>query len=189
MIHHHAQALVMAAWAPTHGASPEIRTLAERIEVGQRDEIAGAASWLAEHGQPVPDVEALVRGDSSGAGAVAHPGGHADAGHDAAPADSAPEPPHGMDHPTLMPGMLTADQLARLDAARGPEFDRLFLTFMIPHHQGAITMVEELFRSPGAGQDEAVFRFAADVQADQAAEIDRMQRMLAALPADASSPP
>jgi uncharacterized protein (DUF305 family) len=166
MIHHHAQALVMAAWAPTHGASPEIRTLAERIEVGQRDEIAGAASWLAEHGQPVPDVEALVRADSAGA-----------------------HPPHGMDHAMHMPGMLTADELARLDAARGSEFDRLFLTFMIPHHQGAITMVEELFRSPGAGQDEAVFRFAADVQADQAAEIDRMQRMLAALPADASSPP
>jgi uncharacterized protein (DUF305 family) len=94
-----------------------------------------------------------------------------------------------MDHAMHMPGMLTADELARLDAARGSEFDRLFLTFMIPHHQGAITMVEELFRSPGAGQDEAVFRFAADVQADQAAEIDRMQRMLAALPADASSPP
>lgn len=161
MIHHHAQALVMAAWAPTHGASPEIRTLAERIAVSQRDEIAGAQRWLEERGQPVPDVEALVRADSAGAHST-----------------------HRMDHAMHMPGMLTPDELARLDDARGAEFDRRFLTFMIPHHQGAITMVEELFRAPGAAQDEAVFRFAADVQADQAAEIDRMTRMLAALPAD-----
>lgn len=180
MIHHHAQALVMAAWAPTHGANPEVRTLAERIEVGQSDEIAAAQAWLERQGQPVPDVESIVRAGSSppGTGHAGHVGGDTDSAH----ADSARV--DATDHAMHMPGMLTPDELARLDAARGAEFDRLFLTFMIPHHQGAITMVEELFRAPGAAQDEAVFRFAADVQADQAAEIDRMTRMLAALPAD-----
>jgi uncharacterized protein (DUF305 family) len=68
--------------------------------------------------------------------------------------------------------------MAQLDAARGPEFDRLFLTFMIQHHQGAITMVEQLLASPGAGQDGPVFRFASDVNADQTTEINRMKLML-----------
>lgn len=77
-----------------------------------------------------------------------------------------------------MPGMLTEAQLAQLDAARGADFDRLFLTFMIQHHRGAVTMVEQLFGSYGAGQDETVFKFASDVNVDQATEIDRMQRML-----------
>jgi uncharacterized protein (DUF305 family) len=82
----------------------------------------------------------------------------------------------------LMPGMLNADELAQLDDARGAEFDRLFLTFMIRHHQGAITMVEELFRAPGAAQEEEIFRFASDVNSDQLAEIDRMTQMLEQLP-------
>jgi len=84
----------------------------------------------------------------------------------------------GMDHPMLMPGMLTPDQMTRLDGARGREFDRLFLTFMIQHHQGAITMVAQLLAAPGAAQDGPIFRFAADVNADQTSEIDRMTRML-----------
>ena len=78
----------------------------------------------------------------------------------------------------LMPGMLTPPQLAQLDAARGAEFDRLFLTFMIQHHQGAIVMVNQLFASHGGGEEETVFRFASDVYADQTTEIDRMSRML-----------
>jgi uncharacterized protein (DUF305 family) len=86
-----------------------------------------------------------------------------------------------MDPGKLMPGMLTPEQLAQLDAARGAEFDRLFLKLMIQHHRGAITMVEELFRTQGAAQDGAIFRFANDVNVDQATEIDRMGRMLAAL--------
>ena len=80
----------------------------------------------------------------------------------------------------LMPGMLTDEQMAALDKARGPEFDRLFLTGMIRHHQGAIDMVDELFESYGAAQDETIFKFASDVYADQSTEIDRMQKMLAA---------
>jgi len=86
-----------------------------------------------------------------------------------------------MDHPMLMPGMLTSAQMAQLDSAKGREFDRLFLTFMIMHHQGAITMVNQLLATPGAAQDGTVFRFAADVNADQTTEIDRMTTMLDAL--------
>ena len=152
MIDHHAQAILMAGWAPSHGASASVRALCERIVVGQRDEIGLMQRWLRERGQPVPD-------------------GNASHAHDMP----------GMDHPTaLMPGMLTPTQLAQLDAARGPEFDRLFLTFMIQHHQGAITMVNALFGT-GAGEQEKVFRLASDVFADQTTEIARMQKMLAAL--------
>ena len=92
-----------------------------------------------------------------------------------------------MDIHGRMPGMLSPEQLAQLDAARGSEFDRLFLTFMIQHHLGAIVMVDKLFGTQGAGQDEATFRFASDVYADQTTEIDRMQKMLAALPPGGSS--
>jgi uncharacterized protein (DUF305 family) len=151
MIAHHAQAVLIAGWAPSHGASESLRALCERIVVAQNDEIALAQRWLRERHQPVP------------------------------PADPRGHTMPGMDHPMLMPGMLTAEQMAQLDAARGREFDRLFLTFMIQHHQGAITMVEQLIRAPGAAQDGPVFRFAADVNADQTTEIDRMTRMLEAL--------
>lgn len=86
-----------------------------------------------------------------------------------------------MDHAMPMPGMLTDAQLAQLDGARGAEFDRLFLTYMIPHHRGALTMVDGLLATPGAAQDGFVSQFARDVYADQTAEIERMQRLLAAL--------
>ncbi len=155
MIAHHSQAVLMAGWAPTHGASPAVRTLSERIVVAQRDEIAFMQRWLEERHEPIPE---------------------ADPSH--SPTTT------GMHQPLLMPGMLTEEQLAQLDRARGPEFDHLFMTFMIRHHQGAITMVEQLFSPQGAVQDDIVFRFAADVQADQIAEIDRMSRMLAAPPAE-----
>jgi uncharacterized protein (DUF305 family) len=150
MIHHHAQAVLMAGWAPTHGASPSVRTLCERIVVAQRDEIALMQRWLRDRHETVPDVDAM---------------------HDVMP---------GMEH-DMMPGMLTAAQLAQLDSARGWEFDRWFLRFMIQHHQGAITMVNQLFGSKGGGEEETVFRFASDVYADQTTEIDRMQKMLAVL--------
>ena len=78
----------------------------------------------------------------------------------------------------LMPGMLTEEQMKELDAARGEDFDRLFLTFMIQHHSGAVTMVKELFAAHGAGTDETVFKFASDANVDQTTEIARMQRML-----------
>jgi uncharacterized protein (DUF305 family) len=155
MILHHAQAVLIAGWAPTHDASPSLRALCERVVVGQRDEIGLLQRWLADRHEGVP------AGDSS------HPMTMA-----------------GME---LMPGMLTAEQLARLDHARGSEFDRLFLRYMIQHHQGAITMVNDLFGSQG-GEEETVYRMAANIFADQTTEIDRMQRMLATLLFAAHSP-
>jgi uncharacterized protein (DUF305 family) len=155
MIPHHAQAVLIAGWAPTHGARSDVRILCERIVVGQRDEINLMQTWLRDRGQPVPDAKAT---------------------HMKMMMD-------GMEHDILMPGMLTDAELAQLDKARGFEFDRLFLAAMIRHHQGAITMVDQLFGASGAGQDEVVFRFASDVYADQTTEIDRMQKMLATIPA------
>jgi uncharacterized protein (DUF305 family) len=81
----------------------------------------------------------------------------------------------------MMPGMLSADEMTRLAAAKGPEFDRLFLQGMIKHHAGAITMVQELFNTPGAGQDSEIYAFASDVDADQRMEIERMGAMLATM--------
>jgi uncharacterized protein (DUF305 family) len=97
-----------------------------------------------------------------------------------------PKPDSGMAghqmHPMLMPGMLTPEQMQQLDQAHGPTFDRLFLTSMIQHHRGAVSMVEALFATPGAARDETVFKFANDVNVDQSTEIARMETMLAALP-------
>lgn len=152
MIHHHAQAVLMAGWAPSHGASPSMRELCERIVVSQRDEIAFMQRWLRERNLEVPD---------------------ADGAHDMMIMP-------GMES-MRMPGMLNAQQLAQLDSARGETYDRLFLQYMIMHHQGALKMVDDLFGSEGAAQDDAIFKFATDVNADQTAEIDRMSRMLAAM--------
>jgi uncharacterized protein (DUF305 family) len=94
---------------------------------------------------------------------------------------TAPDPSahagHDMPGHSMMPGMLTADELARLSAARGPEFDRLFLEYMIRHHQGALTMVSQLFATQGAGQDSEMYQFASDVDADQRMEIERMRQL------------
>ncbi len=151
MIAHHAQAVLMAGWAPSHDASPSVRALCERIVVGQGDEIALMQRWLRDRHETVPD---------------------GDASHQMMPR---------MNHAALMPGMLTPEQLMQLDSARGAQFDRLFLAFMVQHHLGAITMVNQLFASKGGGEEEVVFRFASDVYADQTTEIARMNRMLDAL--------
>lgn len=162
MIGHHAQAIVVAGMAPTHGASPSVRTLADRIINTQRDEIATMQQWLRDRRQPVPEARA------TGATMTMMHGGSA--------------------HEMRMPGMLTDAQLKQLDQARGAEFDRLFLTLMIQHHRGAVAMVKALFGSYGAGQDETVFKFASDVNVDQTTEIARMERMLAALPLATRAP-
>ena len=150
MIHHHAQAIVMARWAATHGASPAVQRLADRIINAQQDEIGTMQAWLRDRRQPVPA--------STPGGVMMNMG--------------------GMEHEMLMPGMLTDAQMKQLDAARGPEFDRLFLTYMIQHHKGAVSMVKDLFDTYGAGQDELVFKFASDVNVDQSTEIARMEKML-----------
>jgi uncharacterized protein (DUF305 family) len=142
MIGHHTQALVMAAMAPTHGASTNVLRLAQKIDISQRDEIGMMKDWLRQRSQPVPDSVHL----------------HA-----------------------MMPGLLTPEELKRLDAARGAEFDRLFLSFMIRHHEGALQMVEALFGTAGAAQDPDLFRFVTDVDADQRDEIYAMQQLLETL--------
>jgi uncharacterized protein (DUF305 family) len=156
MIHHHAQAVLISRWAPSHGASPAVIRLTERIINAQRDEIQTMQTWLVDRNQ------ASIEVDSLGRVSMDHSmhGEHME---------------HAMDG---MPGMLSDAQLKELDAARGQEFDRLFLGFMMAHHRGAITMVKQLFSQTGAGQDETVFRFANDVQVDQATEIKRMLTML-----------
>ena len=87
---------------------------------------------------------------------------------------------NGVEHEMLMPGMLSPEEMEQLDKARDPEWDRLFLTVMIGHHEGAMKMVDDLFASYGALQDDDVFKFASDIYADQAIEIERMQKMLSA---------
>ena len=147
MIGHHAQAVLMAGWAQSHGASASVQGLCERIVVGQRDEIKFMQRWLRDRKLPVPD------GDTSHMMMA------------------------GMDM-KLMPGMLTPEQLTALDKARGTDWDRLFLNDMIQHHNGAIEMVETLFSSNGAVQDEDIFKFASDVHVDQITEVNRMTQML-----------
>lgn len=158
MIHHHAQAIQISRWAPTHGASPAVLRLTERIINAQQDEIRLMQSWLGDRNQPVPEP---------------NPAGM-------------PMEHGGTTHIMPMPGMLTPAQLAELEAARGAAFDRLFLTYMIQHHRGAVEMVRTLFASQGAGQDETVFKFASDVEVDQSTEIKRMLQMLIEAP---STPP
>ena len=151
MIPHHAQAVIMAGWAPARGARKDVAVLCERIVVGQGDEIAMMQQWLRDRGQAVPDAKATRHKMKMS---------------------------NGMEHEMLMPGMMTDDEMAALEQSRGPEFDRLFLEGMIRHHQGAIDMVDALFKAHGAAQDEVIFRFASDVYADQSTEIARMQKML-----------
>ena len=93
---------------------------------------------------------------------------------------------NGMEHEMLMPGMLTDAQMKELDAARNADFDRLFLKYMIQHHQGAVQMVQELFDQNGAAQEQSVYKLASDVSADQTSEITRMKKMLASLTPGAS---
>ena len=186
MIGHHAQAIRMARMVPSHGASPAVRTLAERIINAQRDEIASMQGWLRDRRLPVPQVSET--GEVTGmppmpmhgaADSGAHAGMHAM--HGAAPDSAA-------GRAMRMPGMLTEAQMRELDAARGAEFDRLFLVDMIQHHRGATTMVRDLFGSYGAGQDERVFKLASDINVDQETEIARMEKMLVALVLGDGSP-
>lgn len=155
MIMHHAQALVMSDMAPRNGASQQVQTLAARIINAQKDEIDTMQRWLRRRDQPVPTVE--IDGTDLRVNGMTV---------------------HGMD----MMGVLTQAQIDELSAARGTEFDRLFLRYMIEHHSGAVSMVDNLFSTDGAAQDEAAFKLASDINADQKTEIARMEQMLDALP-------
>ena len=151
MIPHHAQAVLIAGWAGAHGARPDVRTLCERIVVGQRDEIETMRNWLRDRGEDVPAADATHHRMKM----------------------------NGVEHDMLMPGMLTAEDLAQLDKARSADWDTLFLKAMIRHHEGALKMVDDLFESYGAMQDDDVYKFVSDMYADQTGEIERMQKMLA----------
>ncbi len=176
MIHHHAQAITMSKWAPSSGASASVQRLTARIINAQTDEIKLMQTWLQDRNQPFPTVDSLGNVQMSNA--------HDMSGHNMADMkgmDMKGMDMSGMDmggKPMMMPGMLSDAQMSELKAARGTEFDRLFLTYMMQHHRGAITMVKTLWASPGAGQDETVFKFANDVEVDQSTEIKRMLSMM-----------
>ncbi len=160
MIAHHAQAVRMSRLVGTRSKRRAMHLLAERIDVSQRDEIRMMRQWLLDRHLSAPDP-LTARADTTMADMpeMAH-----------APGD------------TLMPGMLSPAQMRQLAAAGGSDFDRLFLTGMIRHHEGALAMVKQLFDTPGAAQDSQLFGFATDVVADQQAEIQRMRALLAKIP-------
>jgi uncharacterized protein (DUF305 family) len=149
MIMHHSQAVEMTALIPAHTENKELRSLGARISSSQSDEIKFMRRWLAARGESVSMLTAETPG--------------MDLSHQ---------------HMALMPGMLTPEQMAALRKATGAEFDRLFLTGMIQHHNGALTMVKDLFYTAGAGQDAELFNFATDADNSQRAEIKIMQNML-----------
>ena len=153
MIHHHAQALRMTGLVPKRTKRKDIPLLAQRMEISQTDEIDLMSRWLEERDEDVPVL-------------------HTEHGH-----------AHGIGGQTLMPGMATEAEMKKLGAARGKEFDRLFLRLMMRHHQGALTMVKELYAAPGGGQEPEIDLFARHVEADQAIEIERMRQLLAELEA------
>lgn len=152
MIVHHSQAVEMTALIPTHTENKELRELGARISSSQADEMKFMRRWLIARGQPVSlSMESMANMgmDTSGGAMTA-----------------------------LMPGMLTGAQMEALRKAQGAEFDRLFLTGMIQHHEGALTMVHDLFDTAGAGQEADIFNFATDADNTQRAEIKIMQSML-----------
>ena len=148
MIMHHAQAVEMTALIASHTENKELRSLGARISSSQSDEIKLMQRWLAARG------ERISLGMS----------GMEMSGHSS--------------QQQLMPGMLTLQQMQALGKAKDAEFDHLFLTGMIQHHDGALTMVKDLFATAGAGQDADVFNFATDADNTQRAEIKIMQSML-----------
>jgi uncharacterized protein (DUF305 family) len=152
MIMHHAQAVEMTALINSHTKNKELHTLGARISRSQSSEMDFMKRWLLARGQP-----------------TSHAMHHMP----------------GMDmsnQSMLMPGMLSPKQMAALKRAKGEQFDRLFLAGMIQHHNGALTMVKDLFDSAGAGQDAEIFNFATDVDTGQRAEIKIMQTMLSEKP-------
>jgi uncharacterized protein (DUF305 family) len=154
MIMHHSQAVEMVDLLRTRGASKELQALGDRISISQTDEIKYMKQWLEDRGKatsmPMHDMKGME-------------------GMDMKEMD--------MSMP-LMPGMLSPQQMKDLAAAKGPAFDYLFLTGMIQHHTGALTMVDELYSTPGAAQDSILYDFATDIDNTQRAEIRIMQTML-----------
>jgi uncharacterized protein (DUF305 family) len=166
MIHHHAQAVEMVDLLRSRGESKQLKSFGEKIAVSQTDEIQFMKQWLEERGKP----SSMAHGQMSQMDHMNHMEHMADA--------KGKEQLDSMSGMPPMPGMLTPEQMKALANAKGAEFDRLFLTGMIQHHKGALTMVDDLFRNPAAGQDPVLFDFATDVTNTQSAEIKIMQKML-----------
>jgi len=160
MIMHHGQAVEMCELVKTHSHDPKVLDLGQRISVSQNSEMQFMKQWLTDRGKPLEDPNMAMGGmDMKGMDMKDMDMGDADV------------PP--------MPGMLTRKQMDALRHAEGPAFDHLFLTGMMQHHGGALTMVRDLFNQPAAVQDPALFDFATDVDNTQQAEIDLMRRLLA----------
>lgn len=153
MIMHHAQAVEMTDLIADRTTNKDIHLLGARISKSQADEMAFMKRWLEARGQP---TEMKMSGGSNDS--------HAHGGHGSS------------DH--RMPGMLSPEQMAELRKAKGSDFDLLFLKGMIQHHEGALVMVDDLFKSAGSGQDAELFNFASDVDSGQRAEIKTMQNLL-----------
>lgn len=154
MIVHHSQAVDMVALMRTHTRNKALLAFGDRITISQSDEMKFMQKWLTDRGKPITDSMDHMAGMSM-----------KDMAH--------------MDDMPVMPGMLSPKQMRELAKANNAAFDRLFLTGMIHHHTGALMMVEDLFDTPGAGQDSVLFDFATDVDNTQRAEIKIMQQMLA----------
>jgi uncharacterized protein (DUF305 family) len=154
MIHHHSQAVEMTDLLRTRGRDKNLQELGKRISISQTDEIEFMRQWLENRGKPAPMMMNHVAMIHDGSGSMP-----------------------GMVMP-MMPGMLSPQQMDALGKATGRSFDRLFLTGMIQHHRGALVMVQDLFETAGAGQDNVLYDFATDIDNTQRAEIDIMQRML-----------
>jgi uncharacterized protein (DUF305 family) len=167
MIMHHGQAVEMCDLVKTHTTDPKVLDLGRRIGLSQTTEMAFMTRWLNDRGQPIDDPDMKMGGmDMKDMG-------------DMKGMDMSGMKMDGMDMDMPpMPGMLTRKQMEALRAAHGPEFDRLFLTGMMQHHGGALTMVRDLFNQPSAVQDPTLFDFATDVDNTQTAEIDLMHRLL-----------
>jgi len=149
MIMHHSQAVEMTALIHSHTQNKALWELGDKITSSQSDEISLMKRWLAARGEATSMEMAGMPGMDASGKTMA-----------------------------LMPGMLTPEQMQALRDAKGAEFDRLFLEGMIQHHGGALTMVKDLFNTPGAGQDADLFDFATDADNTQRAEIKIMQSML-----------
>lgn len=152
MIVHHAQAVEMTALIESNTKNKNVHSLGARISRSQADEMKFMKRWLTIRGEPTSLPAHTMHGMDMSS--------------------------HQMPMPGLMPGMLSAKQMDALKKAKDGEFDNLFLTGMIQHHKGALTMVKELFDTAGAGQDAELFNFATDVESGQRAEITIMQTML-----------
>lgn len=168
MIMHHAQAVEMTALIASHTENKEVWLLGERISKSQSDEIAFMRRWLVMRGEST-EMTMSSKLPASTAGSHDAHGNHGS--HSNTP-----------EHEHTMPGMLSKEQMEALKKAKGAEFDRLFLARMIQHHGGALIMVDELFKTAGAGQDAEIFNFATDVDSGQRAEIRVMEKMLKKTP-------